>query len=354
MRTRVLRRLLVPTVTVAALCGTVLAQDGPREFVVLVGAGQDSTTLNTYFPEVLRVRVGDTVTWRLNSDEIHTVSFAFDLPAEEVAFAVLGPQGPMVNPMAAFPTRPPGAPVEAYSGTGFVSSGIMERESPVPDAPPNDTFTLTFDQPGTFAYYCLIHEKFMVATVTVEPAGATDLPTPEEVEARALAAVEPLLAALEEVRSMAQEARVEPGPGGTDLVFVKAGILDVLTPDVRSELLEFLPQDVTVRAGDTVVWGSTGFHTITFVPRGPTPPLVVPEPQEAGPPLLYLNLEVLTPAKPDPVYDPQQYYNSGDIGFFSRGGASWALTFEQPGVYDYVCAIHEQLGMVGTVTVVPR
>jgi len=42
---------------------------------VLVGAGQDTTEVFAYFPMTVRVRVGDTVTWRLNNDELNTVSF---------------------------------------------------------------------------------------------------------------------------------------------------------------------------------------------------------------------------------------------------------------------------------------
>jgi plastocyanin len=102
------------------------------------------------------------------------------------------------------------------------------------------------------------------------------------------------------------------------------------------------------------VWGSSCFHTISFIPLPPSPEFILPEPQEAGPPHLYLNMAVLMPAKPAAVYDPLQYFNSGDTGFFSMNGASWALTFEEPGVYEYSCLVHEALGMRGTVTVVGR
>lgn len=41
-----------------------------------------------------------------------------------------------------------------------------------------------------------------------------------------------------------------------------------------------------------------------------------------------------------------------DSGMIAGGsGESFSFTFEEPGTYDYFCRPHEQLGMVGTVTV---
>src|SRR5438105_1837563 len=46
-----------------------------RTLTALAGAGQDTKEVMGMFPRALRVRAGDTVTWKINSDEIHTVSF---------------------------------------------------------------------------------------------------------------------------------------------------------------------------------------------------------------------------------------------------------------------------------------
>jgi len=51
------------------------ADPAPRTLTLQVGAGQDTTGVNAFLPAAVRVRVGDTVTWNLASDEIHTVSF---------------------------------------------------------------------------------------------------------------------------------------------------------------------------------------------------------------------------------------------------------------------------------------
>src|SRR5688500_16870048 len=39
-----------------------------RTVTALVGAGEDTDVINAFFPAVLRIRVGDTITWKLNSD----------------------------------------------------------------------------------------------------------------------------------------------------------------------------------------------------------------------------------------------------------------------------------------------
>jgi plastocyanin len=33
---------------------------------------------------------------------------------------------------------------------------------------------------------------------------------------------------------------------------------------------------------------------------------------------------------------------------------AWGLTFNTPGTFEYLCALHEHTGMKGSVTVLPR
>ncbi len=46
-------------------------QPAPRTLTVLVSGGQDTTVFDTFFPLTLRVRVGDTVTWKFNAHPVH-------------------------------------------------------------------------------------------------------------------------------------------------------------------------------------------------------------------------------------------------------------------------------------------
>ncbi|MCH7817422.1 MAG: hypothetical protein IIC60_12730, partial [Proteobacteria bacterium] len=146
----------------------------PRELTALVGSGRDTEAIIAFLPSMLTVRAGDTITWRLDSDEIHTVSFLSGLPVPGFAVPIPGggPTDLMLNPDVAFPTRAPGAAVEVYSGTGVVNSGVMSDEPPAPDAPANNAFSLVFDTPGTYVLWAraddggLYHDGYITVNVT--------------------------------------------------------------------------------------------------------------------------------------------------------------------------------------------
>jgi plastocyanin len=83
--------------------------------------------------------------------------------------------------------------------------------------------------------------------------------------------------------------------------------------DVRTSGLTFSPPDVTIAAGDTVRWTRTsGTHNVHILEDGTT-----------------------VPGPPSDTWDTVTH------------------TFDQPGTYHYVCDLHQDLGMVGTVTVQP-
>ena len=349
----------------------------PNNLTVLVGGGQDTLQMLAFFPTSVRVRAGDSVTFRINSDfEPHTVSFSQGVPPGPnwaqspvlppggliPTFPVPLPGGApnelMLNPAIAFPTRFPGAPQETYSGNGYVNSGVMTAFPLAPDAPLFDTFTATFDTPGTYTYTCLIHSDRMWGTVEVLPADAEGVQSQDDIAAQSLLEMAAFSNIFPAARAEAQQFAKpnEPAPGGTSVVFVRAGMTELFSGDGRAHVNEFFPKDATIRAGDTVVWGSTYFHSVTFSPTLPPTvnDLFIERPQPAGPPILAFNPRVWDPVKPTAAYDPTQYYNSADMGPLSPFGPTYALTFDRPGTYEYVCIFHGVQGMKGTITVVPR
>ena len=76
--------------------------------------------------------------------------------------------------------------------------------------------------------------------------------------------------------------------------------------------------------------------------------------QPNGPPVLLANPLVFPPVVPPSPYDGQTYANSGFLGEGIPFGREFSLTFSQPGTYQYVCVLHEDLGMSGFVVVTPR
>jgi plastocyanin len=344
----------------------------PRTVTVLVGGGHDTVVLDSYFPRTLRVRAGDRVVWKFNGDEnhhLHTVTFsggAFPGPKLPVVggepgdvlpdFWVPVPEGQpgelMWNPAFAWPTRRSGAPVEKYDGTTYVNSGHMRMNPLVAGMPAAREFSLTFTKPGVYRYACALHPH-MHGTIEVASAGAKDVPSQAELDRQAKAENEHLLAQIEKGKQLAQNVRSQPGPNETTFWFVRAGVFD-RSAEMGGILFDFAPKDLTIKTGDTVIWQSTDPHTISFIPAPPPPVLFDVRAQPNGPPFLVRNAKVWGAAKPASVYDPVQYFNSAPIGITTPQGTAWALTFDKPGVYEYICALHHPMGMKGSITVVAR
>ncbi len=89
--------------------------------------------------------------------------------------------------------------------------------------------------------------------------------------------------------------------------------------------LKYVPEEVTIQAGQTVVWTNTSstFHTVT------NDPALAQDRSHAQLP------------------EGAQPFNSGNIA----PGEVFQHTFEVPGAYVYFCIPHEAMGMVGKITV---
>jgi plastocyanin len=153
------------------------------------------------------------MTWQINSDEPHTVTFLSGqaAPPDPIPVPNGGPHDIMANPVAVFPSRAADAPVETYDGAGYRHSGHLSNGAL---APPLEAYSLTFDKPGVYQYSCLLHGTTMKGEIVVEPASA-DVPSQAEIDAQAQAEMAPLLALAEETRAAATNpdlVRTELGP----------------------------------------------------------------------------------------------------------------------------------------------
>ncbi|MCL4543399.1 MAG: plastocyanin/azurin family copper-binding protein [Chloroflexi bacterium] len=299
--------VLMPVVLWSAALTPVAAAPAPQHFTVLAGATTDSVVeAFGYFPGTLTIDAGDSVTWVINGDEPHTISFGT-------------PPFPPMSPQALAP-----AGGKTYAGSGFVSSGLLF---------PGQRYTLTFTAPGTYPYSCLIHLPAMTGMLAVQPAGTPYPPG----ELTYQAAADPALGAALRggVQALnSQTLTTTPNANGTTTYFLDAGVGDGKSFGV----LDYGVNNLVIHAGDTVVWTEedpSEAHTITFLA---TPGQQVPEAQQPIP-------------AGGSVYDGHGYVNSG----FLLLGQSYHLTFTTPGVYPYRCLLHDDFGMdmLGTVTVLP-
>lgn len=119
------------------------------------------------------------------------------------------------------------------------------------------------------------------------------------------------------------------------------------TSDYFMDVMDYLPGNLTIDAGDTVVWRvKTGeIHTVTFLAAGQQYPNFNP-----GDPTQLFH-------QGGSVYDGVSYYNSGvmttlpEASGFGFAAQTYSLTFPTPGDYTYYCLVHP--GMVGHIHVQP-
>lgn len=130
---------------------------GEHEVVAAMHTGRLGTAPDewalVFSPEEVEVPVGEPVTWIITGD--HTISF--NAPEAARPFYEHDDDGSVRE--NEFAVDPQGDP-DGWDGSGTLNSGMRSGF-----APP-DQFSVTFTQPGTYPYRCLIHFD-MEGTVTV-------------------------------------------------------------------------------------------------------------------------------------------------------------------------------------------
>lgn len=314
----------------------------------MASAGAQSPDLGrqtqAFLPNELWIHAGDSIRWTHVVDEIHTVTF---LKPGQVRPANFGPAWGV--PVGCPGNTPDGA---AFDGTSCVNSGIL-GQGPVNLGPVIQTYSVTFPSTGNFKLVCLVHTD-MTGTVHVLSPSET-LPHNQDFYDRQ--------AQREQSRLLADASRLgaRGTPAGEDGVQgdVAAGIGEIVTTTgdgtAMVSVMRFQRETIVVRVGDTVTWTNldpSANHTVTFgvEPADPRPatttlPLASDGARQAviSSPADSVSSGFLTPA-------PQDRTN---LAQSSPGITRFRVTFTSPGTFSYICAIHDQLGMKGTVIVQP-
>lgn len=284
---------------------------GVQGWQVLAGGSAQSEAVQAldFYPNAITINAGDTITWVDPTTEPHTVS--------------IPPAGQMPPPG---PPQPP-AGGSTFDGSAYVSSGFMQT---------GVAYSLKFTKPGTYKYYCLIHQPEMVGTIVVQAAGSalSKSQTQYTSEGQADLTVD--------VNAAAASISTFPyAAGGSHLA---AGIAPGLAagPPSQGTVMRFLnapqlgtqPLNVAVAVGGSLTWtnlSNNSPHTVSFPVAGQTP--------APGPPDI--------PAAGGATYDGTVFTNSGVI----PPSGTYTLTFTKAGTYTYYCLFHSGEGMIGTVTV---
>ena len=289
--------------------------------------GAQSTDLGrqalAFLPNEIWIHAGESITWTVAADEPHTVTFLTD--------------GQIRPPFTVgCPGFSEGSAV--FDGSSCVTSAILFKGAKL---------TVAFPVAGDFKLVCIIHQDMTGIVHVLDP--SQPLPHDQEFYDR-LAQTEgkALLADKDATKPKHQHSQNSVTVGGGEIVGTGAGT-DTLS------VMRFGDPVITVRAGATVEWtneDSTTAHTVTFGT----------EPQDPVPPSSNVTVDP-DGARHGVLNSPSESVHSGflqaapqdRVGLAQAppGVTRFRVTFSKPGIYPYICALHDGLGMKGKVVVLP-
>ena len=277
-----------------------------------------------FLPNEIWIHVGESITWTMAANEGHTVTFLTS--------------GQIRPP---FTVECPGfsASFATFDGSTCATSGLLFQ---------GDKFTVVFPGAGNFKLVCLVHSDMTGTIHVLDP--SQSLPHDQAFYDR------------EAQRESGDLLRVEvTGVTNHDHHLentVIAGHGDTVATGGGSDsfsLMRFSDPEITVHAGDTIEWTNddpTVAHTITFGP----------EPQDLVDPSSNVTVDA-DGARHGVLNSPSDAVHSGFIQAAPQdrtglaqtpsGVTRFRITFSRPGIYPYICSLHEVLGMKGSVVVLP-
>lgn len=317
------------------------AASTPQNYTVLVSSENVRMGLSimAYFPQTVKLHVGDSITWIANSHEIHTVTFLAGQALEDIIIgAPAGLGSPFqINPKAAFPTPTNGL----YDGSTFMNSGILSTDPGFVE-----TFTLTFTHEGVFDYVCYVHGQMMSGEVDVVGPEVA-VPTPAQEQAQGQAELKAAWISAPTVFAKAK-TQVVPPVKNADGTMTQTVTLGYMSGNVM--IMSFFPKLEAVHPGDTVVWKLSDMqdapHTVTFFNGAADLPLVKIVQGQSGlvalinPAVLFPSLAVIQGIP----LNSTDFFNSGILIPGVRDSFSLKVG-DISGMLNYECILHDSSGM---------
>ena len=234
-------------------------QSTPQTWFATVGAQSNDKGRQAlaFLPNEIWIHTGDSITWRFDADEVHTVTFVADS----------GPDKDQRPLFAAVPQGlPPNSTSAAFDGSATVSSPGGLDSAFVKGA----TFTVKFPTTGNFKQVCLFHQN-MTAVVHVLEA-TQELPHDQDFYDRQAAGQRRDLLSDRDGGLVAACQRHGECAAHDSLKarVVTAGIGEISATAGGTQTLSvvrFLDDKIQIRAGDTVEWTNQDPvtpHTVTF------------------------------------------------------------------------------------------
>jgi plastocyanin len=291
-----------------------------------------------FLPNEIWVHADDSITWTWDSDVIHTLTF---LSAEQ--------------PFPPFQVGCPGFSVgtATFDGHTCLTTPPMVK---------GQSITVHFPVAGNYKFECLVHFSMFGALHVLKV--ADPLPHNQDFyDDQAAEQRKALLSDIEVKMQMDHDGEHHDGFAVNVLPRKKhviAGVGEIsATPggNQTGSLERFVDGTIEIHAGDTVEWSNHDPdepHTITF---GQEPP-----PANQFPPSPNVTFDddgvghAIISSPNDNVHSGFIEATLADIPGVPTnpiGPTRFRVTFTQPGTFNYICVLHDNLGMVGKVIVLP-
>ena len=276
-----------------------------------------------FLPNEMWIHAGDSITWTMAVDEGHTLTFLTD---------------GQVRPFFAAGCPGFSAGSATFDGTSCITTGILSK---------GEKFTVVFPVAGNFKLVCLIHENMTGTVHVLDP--SQSLPHVQafyDREARREGMA--LLADDDDAKPKHHHSANGVTVGGGKVLATGGG-------SDTSSVMRFDDPVITIHAGETLEWTNDDPvtpHTVTFGT----------EPQDPFPPFPNVTIDA-DGARHAVLNSPSDSAHSGLIQAAPQdrvglaqapsGVTRFRVTFNKPGTYPYICALHDVLGMKGKVIVLP-
>lgn len=284
----------------------------------------------------------------------HTVTFNPIVVPGVPTFAYADPNfpvGPTGNTLS-FANRPGGAlltsgDISVAGPTGFTLHIGADAAGP---SAQRDTKAQNGDDGGggtTYQYLCMFHRN-MTGFITVVPAGSRLPSTDAQNQVRAQKAMQADLKrgqrALTNASQDVEDNTVAAGVGATSVQGLGS-----------TSVARFGPATIHIKVGDRVTWINrdiNNVHTVTFGPEIPDTTGIAPGFLPYGPTTISSTSDQANSGFL--IYQELiDYINAGSLlsatGLVVRHQVTY--TFTKAGTYPYFCALHDTIGMLGTVIV---
>jgi len=276
-----------------------------------------------FLPNEIWIHAGDAIIWTVEATEPHTITFLTD-----------GQIRPPFN--VGCPGFSTGSAV--FDGSSCVTSPLLFKDAKI---------TVSFPVAGNFKLVCLLHSDMTGIVHVLDP--SQTLPHDQEFYDRlAQTEARALLDDRDTTKPKHLHSKNGVTVGGGEVVATGAGT-DTLS------VMRFSDPVITVHSGDTLEWtneDSTTSHTVTFGT----------EPQDLVPPSANVTVDP-DGARHAVLNSPSDSVHSGflqaapqdrvGLAQAQPGVTRFRVTFSKLGIYQYICALHDGLGMKGKVIVLP-